>query len=53
MALKLEATQLRIAGAVARVAAQNNRDPTPEIAYISDKTIRITSAYGFTRNALG
>ncbi len=53
MALKLEAPQLRIAGAVARVDAQDKGNPKPEIAYISDKGIRITSAYGFNRNVLG
>ncbi len=52
MALKLEAPQIRIAGAVARVDAQDKGNPTPEVAYINDKAIRITSAYGFNRNEL-
>lgn len=52
MALKLEATQLRIAGAVARVAVSDQVNPSPEIAYISEKDIRITSAYSFNRNVL-
>ncbi len=53
MALKLEAPQLRIAEAVARVDAQSKDAPSPEIAYINGKSIRITSAYGFNRNELG
>jgi len=53
MALKLEAPQLRIASAVARVAAQGKTAPSPEIAYVKGKDIRITSAYSFNRSELG
>lgn len=52
MALKLEAPQLRIAGAVARVDAQGKANPTPEIAYVTPQGIRINSAYSFNRSDL-
>ena len=52
MALKLEAPQLRIAGAVARVDAQGKGSPVPEIAYVTPQGIRITPAYSFNRHDL-
>lgn len=47
MALRLEATQIRIADLVARVP--DNPPPIAEVAYISEEGIKIQSAHNFHR----
>jgi septum site-determining protein MinC len=49
MALKLEATQLRIADLVARVPAPSKPQFTPEVAYIGAEGICIMEAYQFAK----
>lgn len=49
MALKMDPTQLRIAELVARSPDNLPEDFDPEVAYISDQGIRITSAFNFSK----
>ena len=49
MALRMEPTQLRIAGLLARAPDNSPEDLEPEVAYITEQGIRITSAVNFTK----
>ncbi len=51
MALQLEATQVRVADRLARVPAAEGT-PLPEVAYIGDQGIRISSATDFAKTRL-
>lgn len=50
MALRMEATQLRIADLVARVPEPPPQDFSAEVAYISQQGIRISAAVNFSKN---
>ncbi|HIK36684.1 MAG: septum site-determining protein MinC [Geminocystis sp.] len=50
MALKMQPTQLRIAGLVARAPSSLPPHPVPEVAYISSEGIRICAAELFYRS---
>jgi len=52
MALNLDTNQIRIANRTARVPASNLDSPCPEVAYISNKSIRISPAADFAKNEL-
>ena len=49
MALRMEPTQLRIAELVARAPDSTPEYLEPEVAYITEQGIRITSAFNFTK----
>ncbi|MEM1427690.1 MAG: septum site-determining protein MinC, partial [Cyanobacteria bacterium P01_H01_bin.130] len=51
-ALRLEATQIRIASRAARVPADNGDAPQPEIAHVDGNTIRISSAYEYDKKVI-
>jgi septum site-determining protein MinC len=49
MALRMQPTQLRIADLVARAPSNLPDDFEPEVAHITNATIRITQAYNFAK----
>ncbi len=49
MALQMKPTQLRIADTVARAPAQNPQQLEPELAYVTQSSIRLTKAIDFMR----
>ena len=51
-ALRLEATQIRIASRAARVPADSGDAPQPEIAHVDGNTIRISSAYEYDKKVI-
>ncbi|MGD1937515.1 MAG: septum site-determining protein MinC [Cyanophyceae cyanobacterium] len=51
-ALRLEATQIRIASRAARVPPADGETPQPEVAHIDGNTIRISSAYDYDKKVI-
>ncbi len=51
-ALRLEATQIRIASRAARVPPADGVPPQPEVAHIDGNAIRISSAYDYDKKAI-
>ncbi len=49
MALRMEATQLRIASRVARVPTTSSQQIEPEVAYVTSEGIRISQALNFAK----
>lgn len=51
-ALRLEATQIRIASRAARVPPADGAPPQPEVAHVDGNTIRISSAYDYDKKVI-
>ena len=51
-ALRLEATQIRIASRAARVPPADDAPPQPEVAHVDGNTIRISSAYDYDKKVI-